>query len=61
MMARCAPMLVSVGTSSVICAPRRIGWRIAPVRERKHWSFSPLRAAQERLARRASQLEVMHQ
>ncbi|MCI67886.1 hypothetical protein A2U01_0089145, partial [Trifolium medium] len=35
MMARCAPMLRRVETCSANCAPRRIGWRVEPVREKE--------------------------
>ncbi|MCI79313.1 hypothetical protein A2U01_0100584, partial [Trifolium medium] len=34
-MARCAPMLRMFGNCSANCAPRRRGWRIAPVIEKE--------------------------
>ncbi|MCI55301.1 hypothetical protein A2U01_0076551, partial [Trifolium medium] len=50
---RCAVMLWSSEDSSVICASRSQGWRVAPANGRKAESFWHPRAAQERTARRA--------
>ncbi|MCI48181.1 hypothetical protein A2U01_0069424, partial [Trifolium medium] len=54
-MARCAPMLRTFGFCSVICAPRRGGWRVAPVCWKDaSGTLGHLRVAQIHTARRAS-------
>ncbi|MCI78213.1 hypothetical protein A2U01_0099483, partial [Trifolium medium] len=45
-MVRCAPILRRIGFCSVICAPRRRGWRVAPV----CWKDAPGRLGQWRVA-----------
>ncbi|MCI49476.1 hypothetical protein A2U01_0070720, partial [Trifolium medium] len=59
-LARCAPLLWTFGFCSVICAPHRRGWRVAPICWKDaSGTLGHLRVAQIHTAWRASS-SVLH-